>query len=109
MRRFAAEKARRAVVESLRAASRSALAPVPHPRSLAPAAAMAAAMTRFMTTASAGVPAVSRDTLNPKVRHSPPCPTSIRSLSSRHSELSDKRGDRKVSVSVHSLIWVALP
>ncbi|KAK3127706.1 hypothetical protein QOZ80_7AG0577350 [Eleusine coracana subsp. coracana] len=70
MRRFASDKARRAVAASLRAASRSAApshAPAPHPLSPAPVAAMAAAMARFMSTASAGVPAVSLDTINPKV------------------------------------------
>ncbi|GJN33102.1 hypothetical protein PR202_gb21666 [Eleusine coracana subsp. coracana] len=75
MRRFASDKARRAVAASLRVASRSAApspAPAPHPLSPAPVAAMAAAMARFMSTASAGVPAVSLDTINPKVRHSPP-------------------------------------
>ncbi|XP_062190128.1 alanine aminotransferase 2-like [Phragmites australis] len=79
MRRFAADRARRAVGASLRsAASRSAApsppAPAPyHPSSTAaaPAAAMAmamaTAMARAMSTAAAGAPAVSLDTINPKV------------------------------------------
>ncbi|TVU37875.1 hypothetical protein EJB05_11217 [Eragrostis curvula] len=70
MRRYAADKARRAVAASLRAASRSAgpsPAPAPHPRSPAPVAAMAAALARAMSTASVGTPAVSINTINPKV------------------------------------------
>ncbi|OEL38824.1 Alanine aminotransferase 2 [Dichanthelium oligosanthes] len=76
MRRFAADRARRAVAASLRgtaaSSSRSAapspLAPAPrHPASPVGAAAMAAAMARVMSTAAAGTPAVSLDTINPKV------------------------------------------
>ncbi|XP_004959833.2 alanine aminotransferase 2 [Setaria italica] len=76
MRRFAADRARRAVAASLRGAassSRSAPLPLPlapaqrHPAPPMGAAAMAAAMARTMSTAAAGTPAVSLDTINPKV------------------------------------------
>ncbi|KAJ1291896.1 hypothetical protein BS78_02G351100 [Paspalum vaginatum] len=75
MRRFVADRARRAVAASLRGAassSRSAspspLAPAPrHPASPVGEAAMAASMARSMSTAVAGSPAVSLDTINPKV------------------------------------------
>ncbi|PUZ72922.1 hypothetical protein GQ55_2G434400 [Panicum hallii var. hallii] len=74
MRRFAADRARRAVAASLRgaAASRSAaaspLAPAPrHPAPPVGAAAMAAALARTMSTAAAGTPPVSLNTINPKV------------------------------------------
>ncbi|PAN14833.1 hypothetical protein PAHAL_2G447600 [Panicum hallii] len=74
MRRFAADRARRAVAASLRgaASSRSAaaspLAPAPcHPAPPVGAAAMAAALARTMSTAAAGTPPVSLNTINPKV------------------------------------------
>lgn len=73
MRRFAADRARRAVAASLHgAASRSAApsphAPAPrHPASPVGAAAMAAAMVRTMSTTAAGTPPVSVATINPKV------------------------------------------
>nr|CAB3458625.1 unnamed protein product [Digitaria exilis] len=77
MRRFVADRARRAVAASLRghaasSSSRSA-APSPlapargHPVAPVGAAAMAAAMARAMSTAAAGTPPVTVDTLNPKV------------------------------------------
>ncbi|KAG2638387.1 alanine aminotransferase 2-like [Panicum virgatum] len=70
MRRFAADRARRAVAASLRAASsyRSA-APsplAPAPRYPAPPVG-AAALARTMSTAAAGTPPVSLNTINPKV------------------------------------------
>ncbi|KAF8769126.1 hypothetical protein HU200_006897 [Digitaria exilis] len=77
MRRFVADRARRAVAASLRgpaasSSSRSA-APSPlapargHPAAPVGAAAMAAAMARAMSTAAVGTPPVTLDTLNPKV------------------------------------------
>jgi len=73
MRRFAADRARRAVAASLRGAASRSAAPSPHappprhPASPMGAAAMAAAMARAMSTAAAGAPPVSLDTINPKV------------------------------------------
>ncbi|WVZ66699.1 hypothetical protein U9M48_015888 [Paspalum notatum var. saurae] len=74
MRRFAADRARRAVAASLRAAASRSGAPSPlvpaprHPAHPVGAAAMAAAaMARAMSTATKGAPAVSLDTINPKV------------------------------------------
>ena len=74
MRRFAADRARRAVAASLRgaASSRSAapspLSPAPrYPAPPVGAAAMAAALARTMSTAAAGTPPVSMNTINPKV------------------------------------------
>ena len=79
MRRFAADRARRAVAASLRATSsyRSAapspLAPAPrYPAPSVGAAAMAVALARTMSTAAAGTPPVSLNTINPKVPLLPP-------------------------------------
>ncbi|KAL5197784.1 hypothetical protein ABZP36_001296 [Zizania latifolia] len=70
MRRFAADRARRAVAASIRAAARSAVpsaAPATAPPSPAAVAAMASAMVRAMSTAAAGAAPVSLDNINPKV------------------------------------------
>jgi hypothetical protein len=73
MRRFAADRARRAVAASLHGAASRSVAPSPHapaprhPASPVGAAAMAAAMVRTMSTTAAGTPPVSVATINPKV------------------------------------------
>ncbi|XP_066400361.1 alanine aminotransferase 2-like [Miscanthus floridulus] len=69
MRRFAADRARRAVAASLRGAASRSAAPSPHPPAPRhPAYPVgAAAMAAAMSTAAAGAPPVSLDTINPKV------------------------------------------